>query len=325
MRKQYDLVGIGVSVFDIVMVVDQIPSEETVVRASERAVGLGGGIAVASATAASLGGRVAFCDSLGFDPLSDSILSVLQSASVDVSCVERSPGQTASVANVMVNEDSGARTIVYSPGTTSELGWSNALEEMVASCGILHFNGRHLETCKRAVEVAQRNGAKISFDGGAHRYRQEILPLVKASDILIVAEHFAQSHWQARGLAPATNNADQLVEFLIAEFDCSLAGVTCGEQGSWLGTSGGDRWHQPASGTTTVRDTTVRDTTGCGDTYHGAFLYAMAKGLEPRECSEVAAIVSADNTNRLGAYAIDAASLRKALCDRYQSLGQQTR
>lgn len=316
MLERFDIVGIGVSVFDVVVVVDQIPEEEAVVRAGQRAVGLGGAIAVATATAGALGGRVAFADSLGFDPLSESILATLQTASVDVTCVERSAEQSASVATIWVNASSGSRTIVFSPGSEAELGWSERLAQTVASSRILHINGRHLNACLRAVEVAKQNGVLVSLDGGAHRYRSEILPLVRASDVLVVSEHFARSHWLTRNSSSRAITPAELVSFLQSEFDSGLVGVTCGDQGSWLVVKGGKVWHQSAA-----EIQTVCDTTGCGDTYHGAFLLAMAKGLEPAECAEVAATVAANNAEHLGSFGMDAARLRESLLPKYPKLG----
>lgn len=315
MRKTFDIVGIGVAVFDVVVVVDQLPEEETVVRSDRRSVGLGGAVAVATATAGALGGRVALADSLGFDPLSESILASLGAASVDVSCIARSEKNSASVATIWVNSVTGARTIVFSPGSEAELSWGEALSETVAASRILHVNGRHLNTCLKAVEVAKQNDVLVSFDGGAHRYRTEVLPLVRTSDILIVAEHFARSHWRMQNDSSSEITAEELVSFLQSEFGSRLVGVTCGERGSWLGTREGNYWHQPVAPTSVVRDTT-----GCGDTYHGAFLLAMAKGLKPAECSQIAATVAANNAEHLGAMGFDAMQLKESLSRQYAKL-----
>tara|TARA_R110002073_G_scaffold56905_14_gene144793 strand:- start:7280 stop:8209 length:930 start_codon:yes stop_codon:yes gene_type:complete len=301
LQKQFDVIGIGVSVLDAVMVVDGFPAEETVVRAEQRAVGIGGGIAVATATAGALGGRAAFADLLGFDPMSESILAALRAASVDVSCVRQSEDQTASVATIWVNAASASRTIVFSPASDLELAWSDELARGVAAAKILHLNGRHLRTCLQAIEIAKQHGTLVSFDGGAHRYRSEVLPLVRASDILIVSEHFAHEHFKSQTKSNAGVSPSELVSFLQSEFGSRCVGVTCGERGSWIAETDQSPWHQPA---TTVE--AVCDTTGCGDTYHGAFLFAWSQGRSPRKCAEVASLVAAHNATELGAFAFDA-------------------
>ena len=42
------------------------------------------------------------------------------------------------------------------------------------------------------------------------------------------------------------------------------------------------------------------DTTGCGDTYHGAFLFGLASGWPLRECARLASRVAAENCRFLG-------------------------
>ncbi|EMI15652.1 PfkB family carbohydrate kinase [Rhodopirellula maiorica SM1] len=308
MQKRFDVLGIGVSVLDAVMVVDGFPAEETVVRAQQRAVGVGGGVAVATATAGALGGRVAFADLLGIDPMSESILAALRAASVDVTHVRQSDDQSASLATIWVNAASASRTIVFSPASERELPCSDELEHAVAASKILHLNGRHLRACSRAIEVAKQHGTLVSFDGGAHRYRSEVLPLVQASDILIVSEHFAFEHFKVRTQNCGKVSTASLVEFLQREFPASCVGVTCGEQGSWIAANGETPWHQAAT-----RVDHVRDTTGCGDTYHGAFLWAWTQGRSVRECAKVASIVAAQNATELGAFAFDASQVSAML------------
>jgi sulfofructose kinase len=308
MRESLDLFGIGVAVCDVVMAVEELPNEEQVVQATARSVGIGGGVAVAMATAAALGGRVAFADQLGDDPLSETILTSLRSFSVDVSCLQQLPGQQASVATIWVKRANGSRTIVFSPGSTGELKWTSRLADQVAASRILHLNGRHLNACLQAVQVAKQHAVKVSFDGGAHRYRAEVLPVAQASDILIVAEHFATAHWRTTYPQADTLPPDQLVAFLLNEFPAQLVGVTCGSRSSWLAERSGKTWHQPA-----VEASPVRDTTGCGDTFHGAFLLGLARGLPADQCAELAAHVAAKNAEHMGAFAFPIEETRQCL------------
>jgi sugar/nucleoside kinase (ribokinase family) len=305
MEKQFDILGIGVSVCDIVLVVDELPQEESVVRAEERSVGLGGGVAVAVATAGVLGGRVALADQLGTDPMSDTIVSALERASIDLRCLNRSDEHTASVASVLVKNATGSRTIVFAPGSESELSWTDEIAALVSDSKIIHMTGRHKDVCHNAIRVANQSGTLVSFDGGAHRYREEVMPFARKSDVLIVAEHFARAHWMATHPSDSQSHVDQLsgkelVEFFANDFNAQIVGVTCGEQGSWLAVRDCEPWHQKA-----IPAHPVRDTTGCGDTFHGAFLLGLAKGMDPVACGEIASLVAAKNAESLGSFAIE--------------------
>lgn len=302
-NKDLDLLGIGVSVWDSIMSVASYPTEGVVVRADGRRFGVGGGVAVACATASVLGCRSAFVDSLGHDETSNRIMGALRAHGVQVDAVQRSDGASGSTASIWASRDSGDRTIVYSPGQETPLVWTEAIESAVAGAKIFHCNGRHLDICRRAVEVAKAAGTRVSFDGGAYRYRAEILGLVAEADILVVAEHFAGSHFSKLSDA----NPAELAERLAEEFGSQIVGVTCGSRGSHFVTADGDRWHQPA----VPSDRTI-DTTGCGDTFHGSFLACIARGMTPRVAAELASTVASINTRELGAMSISPDDLRVA-------------
>ncbi len=308
MNKTFDITGIGVSVLDTALVVDQLPGSEDVIRASQRAMGLGGGVSVAIATAGLLGGRVALADSLGDDVASESIIAELQRANVNLSTLQQTSEESASVASILVEAASGKRTIVYSPGTAHDLTWNDAIARQIAASRILHINGRHLDACHRGIDVAKSNSVKVSFDGGAHRYRGEVLPFVQASDVLIVAEHFAMAHLNACEAKLPNSSPPELVASLQHCFEAEIIAVTCGERGSWIGVRGESIWHQSASPANPVRDTT-----GCGDTYHGAFLLSLAKGLPIKRCGEIASIVAGSNAEHLGALAFTIADVRSRI------------
>ncbi|QEF98979.1 5-dehydro-2-deoxygluconokinase [Stieleria maiorica] len=296
-----DIVGIGVSVWDSVMLVDVLPERGSVVRAKRHVEGIGGGITVAIATAARLGSKTAMIDSLGDDPPAMRILDVLAREGVDTRCVVRQTGQSSSVASIWSETQAAERTIIFSPGTACDrLRWTPEIEELISQSKVLHLNGRHPEVCRRAIAVAKASGTKVSFDGGAYRYRDEIVPLLAAADVAIVARQFAHSHFKRQVDSAATVGPMELAEFLRRDLDCELAGVTDGADGSYLVGREGVRFHQEA-----ISPERAVDTTGCGDTYHGAFLHGYVSGLAIRQAARFAAEVASQNARRLGGLAFD--------------------
>ena len=302
-NRKPELVGVGVSVLDLLMVVDKLPSEEQVLQAIDRSSGLGGGVAVAMATAATMGVPTALLDCLGTDAVSDSICSALHQAGVDVQWIDRKEDVSASLATIWVKQETGSRTIVFSPGQACDglplqFEWTAACAEVVAAAKFLHLNGRHLAASLKAAEVAKRSGVKVSYDGGAHRYREEIIPLVELADILVVAEHFAKAHVNSGSdRSPGNHRPEVLCQMLISDFGCEVVGVTCGDRGSWFATSSGDAFHQPA-----ISIDKVIDTTGCGDTFHGAMLAAMVHDFPLWRCVKIATEVASHQAKYLGAF-----------------------
>jgi sugar/nucleoside kinase (ribokinase family) len=293
-----EIVGIGVSVLDLIMVVDALPHEEEVVKAVDRFSGLGGGVSVAMATATAMGIRTALLDCLGTDSVSESIVGMLNKAGVDVQFIHRDQAVSPSLASIWVRRATGSRTIVFSPGECIDAIWTEPFAQKVASAKFLHLNGRHLAASTKAVEIAKRSSTKVSYDGGAHRYRQEVLPLVEHADVLVVSEHFAATHCGIEtDLNHPARHPEMLCQTLLHDFNAEIVGVTCGDRGSWFASVDGTAFHQPAHPVDRIVDTT-----GCGDTFHGAMLAAMVRDLPLAKCAEIAAKVASHQAEHLGAF-----------------------
>lgn len=294
-----EIVGIGVSVWDSIMLVDSMPIRGSVAQARRCVEGIGGGISVAIGTAARLGSTTAMVDSLGDDAGSNRIIEALRREGVDTVNVIQRTGHSTSTASIWSESSSAQRTIVFSPGTACGLlRWNSQLERLVRGAKIVHLNGRHPEICASAIKVAKESNVRLSFDGGAYRYRPAILPMLRAADIVIVARQFAEAYFRTRHEGAAMIRPSELAEFLWSDLDCEIAGVTDGAGGSFLLQSGSDCFYQPALN---VHQAT--DTTGCGDTYHGAFLHALARGKAVAEAAELAALISSANAAEVGGLA----------------------
>jgi sugar/nucleoside kinase (ribokinase family) len=206
---------------------------------------------------------------------------------VAVDYLKAGRGWTSSTSCILVKSGSGARSIIWSPGSAPEFSPADLPQAAIASARILHVNGRHWEACLAAVRIAREAGVQVSFDGGAGRYRQELDQLVPLADICIVARDFAEKYTRETDL-------DKAAESLLRSGP-GLVVITGGTQGSWIHSRAGHSFHQPA-----YLFPTVVDTTGCGDSYHGAFLFALLKDMELERAASFASAVGAINTQQLG-------------------------
>ena len=87
--------------------------------------------------------------------------------------------------------------------------------------------------------------------------------------------------------------ARRLHQKLAAQDADKVVGVTAGSNGSYFVAREGE-FHQPAF------QAPVVDTTGCGDVFHGAFAYGLAKGMALRKIAEFASAVAALKCRKLG-------------------------
>jgi sulfofructose kinase len=284
---QCDIVGLGGSVIDILQRVDHFPAGEEVQRARDMAIDGGGPVATAMVTLARLGVRVAMLDVVGDDWIGTMIRGGFDREGVCTDHIPVRRGQSSSLACVMVEESSGARSIVYSSGTAANLTPDEIPRGLIESARILHVNGRHWDACLQAIEWAQDAGVRISMDGGASLFRPELRQLVPLTGICIVARDFAEAFSGETDVQKAAGT--------IMAVGPQIVVITDGTRGSWVYTREGHAFHQPA-----YLLTDVVDTTGCGDSYHGAFLFGLLKSMPLRETAAFASAVAAINTQRLG-------------------------
>lgn len=291
MAKPRGIFGIGVCTLDVISVVETFPGDEGVEMARE-AITMGGGpVATALAAAASLGARTTMLDRFGDDWRSRLILGELQELGVNTSAAPTQPGAAASLATVLVRADDGARAIRFVRSTAAPLCNEDIDRDQLLSHRIVHCNGRHPEACLAAAEICKTScgATSLAFDGGAGRYREDLLPLMREADLPIVAHQFATA---ATGEVDVGAAAGRLAELCPR---ASLIGITDGARGSWVFPRDGKAFHQPAF---TVDP--VVDTTGCGDAYHGAFLFALDSGWSYERAAETASAAGAINAGKLG-------------------------
>jgi len=285
--KQFDVVGLGASTVDVITVVDHFPTGRETQEALAMTIQGGGPVATAVVAVSRLGGTSAMIDCIGDDWAADLVLEGFRSERVDTNLIECQPGCTTSISNILVSARDGARAIMFLPGSVPELTLSEPQKAAIRSARFIHLSGRHWNANLEATGLAKEQNVKISFDGGANRFRPQLRTLVPLTDVCIVARDFAESY---TGEADISKSA----ELLLREGP-EIVAVTDGINGSWISTKEGLSVHQPAF----PFPTTV-DSTGCGDSYHGGFLAGLLRGFPPERAAAVASAVAAMNSQHLG-------------------------
>lgn len=320
-ERRYDVVGMGGSTLDRFTVVKEFPTGREVQEAVSMISDGGGPVSTALAVVGRFGGKALMLDRLGDDDVTQTILDDFKTYNVSTDGILRVPGAHAGCAIILVKESTGERAIFFTrttapeltaedlktctlsqtttaTGTASTLANADAsttftLADAIRNAKIFHCNGRHSVALPAAIAIAKEAGTLVSFDGGANRYSPTQRKWAESADIAIVAKEFADRYTEADD---GTLAADPLeaARRLHAK-GVSLAGVTVGAKGSYLILPDGEEIFCPPF----QRDHVV-DTTGCGDSYHGAFLYALCAGYEPKEAIKLASAVGALNTRAVG-------------------------
>lgn len=282
-----EVIGLGASTVDILSLVDHLPTEDEDMQAVDISVQGGGPVATAMVTLARLGARTAMVDSIGDDWRGSLIRNEFGREGVSVDYLKVGLGWTSPTSCILVKKDNGARSILWAPGSSPELSPDDLPDAAIASARILHVNGRHWTACLAAARIARQAGVRVSFDGGAGRYRPELDELVPLTDICIVARDFAEKYTRETEIEKAAQ--------MLLSIGPGLVVITGGTAGSWIFPGDDPPFHQPAY---PMRH--VVDTTGCGDSYHGAFLFGLLRGMDLRKTASFASAVAAINTQQLG-------------------------
>jgi sugar/nucleoside kinase (ribokinase family) len=286
--KKFDVVGLGIATQDILALTPRLPKSNDCFPIPTLDLQGGGPVATALVTLSRLGSRCSYLGPFGPDQTGKQIMEELKQYGVDVSnCPVRSEG-VSSASVVLVEQTGGNRSILFQKSTAAELDPEEVQEEWISSARALHLDGFYPQAALKAAKIAHENGVLVSFDGGAGESMWEGLEeLLSLVDVMVVARKFAQQ---------ATEEEDPLSAgaILLDKYKCQQVVITDGANGCWFW----DRkyhMHQPSFLVDVV------DTTGAGDTFHGAYLFAtLQEQWRPAFRLKFASAVAALKCTQLG-------------------------
>jgi sugar/nucleoside kinase (ribokinase family) len=222
---------------------------------------------------------------IGGDDKAGLIREALLHRGVDLSYA---PGRSAGsrYAVILVAAGTGERVVLWHREPSLALRPGDLPAEAIRRARLLHVDGVDEEVAIAAASIAREAGIPVTSD--IDRVGSRTRDLVSAVTVPILAEHVPEA---------LTGEAD--VERALRALRRSHPGWLCatrGARGAVL--LAGDVLHEVAGH---VVD--VVDTTGAGDIFRGAFIYAMLRGDAPADVLRVANAAAAVSCTRLGAIA----------------------
>ena len=277
-----EIVGIGVCTVDHLVTVPRMPHRNENMRALNYSRQPGGLASIALVAAARLGARAKVIARIGDDENGAYIRGVLAGEGVDVSQLLVEPDSESHVSVILVDEASGDRSIITRPPTGSAISPAEISREQITAARVL-FVDTISDATMQAASWAREAGMTVVLDP-ALPYA-EIKPLLAYVDVPIVPEAWARS-WMP-------DEAPAAVAERLYDEGASIAIVTLGERGSVI------CWERgiveiPAFAVD------VADTTGAGDAYHGAFMYALLQDWDVPRMARFASAVGSMNCRAIG-------------------------
>ena len=286
-----DIVGIGCSIFDMMLILGHFPDDDEKTSAEASKVQCGGPCAVAMITASKLGITTSFQGKYGDDMYGLTTRDNLAKYGVDLSSVKIVPGAASPFCVVLLNQGNGHRACVGGGVWSPELMLREEEVDLEAIRGAkyLHIDGFNYKAAVFAAKKAKEAGVKVSMDldeggAGAGSGTAELVSLI---DILIPSER------SARALS-GKEDMEEAAVWIYEKFRPETLVITMGPQGGIVMVDGEPKHYE-------AFPVKVIDSNGAGDVFHGAFLAAKVKGLSDAEAARFASAASAVKCTGFGA------------------------
>ncbi len=254
------LLGVGIATLDYVYAVPVLPTEGVKYRASQVVLS-GGGLTGNSCTqVARLGGDVTFVTRLGDDPTGDTIMDTLTREGMDCRHVRRFAGHNSPVSAVMVDA-AGERMIVSYSDSSVPTDASWLPESLLDGVDFVIGDTRWAEGALEIFTRAKARNIPSLLDGDRKPDNDSIV---------LLASHVA---FGATGLAEWTGIDNRIKAMHEARrmSPHNVLAVTGGGEGVWF-FNGDELVHSPGFPVKAI------DTLSAGDSWHGAFAFAVAEG-----------------------------------------------
>lgn len=283
-----DILGIGHCCQDNICIVEQYPQEDGSTHILNIDDSQGGGAAATAIVAASrLGAAAGIIANLGSDEVGDRILKGFVQEGVGTALVRRIPGGRSSTSYVMVSPVNGSRTKFPYRDSLPDISFTQEIRAALSGARVLHLDGTQYSNALRAARLARELGVTVSLDAcSMQEENSKNWELIELVDILITNERYPYRLTGCQDLEKA------LLEMSHVRAPTVLAATT-GKKGCFYLADGQVR-HMPAFPVKVV------DTTGAGDTFHGAFLAQWIRGEGLEDCLRFACAAAAIKCMKYG-------------------------
>jgi sulfofructose kinase len=255
------VLGVGLSTVDLIGKVKGFPEPDKLSFMSEFDIQIGGPVSNAITALSRLGVETKWIGKVGNDDFGRLILKGMEMENINIKDVAIDEKMPSPLSFIIVTE-SGERSIIFYPGCSNAMG-REIPREIIQNASIIHLDGTFVDAAFQVASMARELGVKVSLDAG--------FTFPALEDLLKMTDIFIPNYDMAKDLAKEEDVNVCLKK--IWDMGPSLVVITKGGEGSW-GYEGGQILKQDAIKVKAV------DTTGCGDAFHGGFLYGELRGWE---------------------------------------------
>jgi sulfofructose kinase len=280
-----DVVGVGLNATDTFIPVAHYPARGFKVEFRSAQVLPGGQVATAMIACQHWGLRTRYVGKVGDDHAAELHRAEFARAGVEAHLFT-APGCPSQQAFILV-DDSGERTVLWKRDDRLTLRPEELQQNWIVNARALHVDGH--DTAAATTAASWARAAHIPVIADVDDLYPGVETLLKSVDYLITSRDIPGRLMQEPDLKKS-------LTALQKRFGSRLTAATLGEQGV-LAWNGSQFHYAPAFRIQTV------DTTGAGDIFHAAFIYALLQAWHLPRQLDFACASAALNCTALGARA----------------------
>jgi sugar/nucleoside kinase (ribokinase family) len=259
----FDVVGMGLNSVDFLTVVPEFPAPNSKMRMLHFSKQGGGQVATAMVALSRWGVKTKYIGKVGEDEMGQFSLHSIRQEGVDVSSVTIEPNATTQFATILVDGQSGDRTILWNRDDRLMYRERELRKEEVCCGKLLHLDGHDIHAAIQCARWAKEEGIPTVVD--LDKVEPLTSELIKEIDFLITSSRFPRLY---------TGISDQKEALL--ELQKQTPGFLCttlGHLGA-VALVNGKFFHAEGFKVRAI------DTTGAGDVFHGGFIYGLLQNWE---------------------------------------------
>lgn len=247
---------VGLITLDWVYLIEDYPSKNQKIVASDYTVAAGGPATNAAFTFQVLGNQSTLIGVLGSNPLGQLIRTDLSQQGLKIIDLDQGRFEPPPVSSILVSQKTGDRSVVSINATKSQISDSANLSEILPYIDIILIDGHQIPISQHLVQQAKIYQIPIVLDGGSWKPGLEtILPFV---DYAICSANFHP---------PNCLKSEDVFAYL-QSMKIPYIAITNGDQPIQYCTP-------ITEGSIPVPSIQAVDTLGAGDIFHGAFCHFM--------------------------------------------------
>lgn len=272
---------IGMNTFDLELLTNKYPEENTKVKALEAGVYTGGPATNAAVIYARLGGEAILLTAIGLHPFANFI--EVELAEYGVAIVDFKSGQKTKpvLSSIISNIETGSRNVFAFNPAEPYTNLNKIDFKLHDKISIILIDGFYPEIALKVIPFAKQFKIPVVLDGGS--WKNGMGNLLKYTDFVVCSADF---------FPPGCKNTNDVFDFLHKAGIKQIA-VTRGEKPVLFA-------ENDKSGEIPVRKIKAADTLGAGDFFHGAFCYYLANGSNFVSALEKASELATESCKSFG-------------------------